>query len=450
MHLTIVGSGYVGLVTGTCLSNTGNQVTCLDLNAERVSLLRNGGCPIYEPGLTELMERNIKAQRLAFTGERDEAYRDAEVIFVCVGTPTGADGASDLSAVHAVADDIGDAIAAALTAPHPLIVVKSTVPVGTTMEVRRRIAARTDNAFSVADNPEFLKEGDAINDFQKPDRVVCGIEDDHGRTVLEELYAPYIRQGNPCLFMDIQSAEMVKYASNAMLACRISFMNEMARLCSHYDADIANVRRGMSTDSRIGKDFLYPGLGYGGSCFPKDTLAVIEMGRAAGIDTLLNTAVHDVNQAQRHWFIDGLRAHFEQDLTDSRIAVWGLAFKPRTDDIREAPSRTIISALLERGATVIGFDPVAGENFRQLGTDLAIADDMYEAARDADALVICTEWSEFRTPDFQRLKDTMRCPVIFDGRNLWDPDDMAKRGFHYHCVGRPSIAPHADTPQTVN
>ena len=437
MRLTIVGSGYVGLVTGTCLSNTGNRVTSLDLNAERVALLQNGGCPIYEPGLTELMERNINAERLSFTGDRDEAYRDAEVIFICVGTPTAEDGSSDLSAVHAVADDIGDAIAAALTAPNPLVVVKSTVPVGTTLGVRDRIRARTDCDFSVADNPEFLKEGDAINDFQKPDRIVCGIEGDHGRAVLEQLYAPYVRQGNPCLFMDIPSAEMVKYASNAMLACRISFMNEMARLCAHYDADVANVRRGMSTDSRIGKDFLYPGLGYGGSCFPKDTLAVIDMGRASGIDTLINSAVHDVNQAQRHWFIDGLTSHFPQGLQSSRIAIWGLAFKPRTDDIREAPSRTIVSALLDAGASVTGFDPIA--------SGMEIADDMYEAARDADAIVICTEWSEFRTPDFHRLRGIMRQPTIFDGRNLWEPQDMAELGFTYHCVGRP-VAPARKHP----
>ncbi|MCH2148247.1 MAG: UDP-glucose/GDP-mannose dehydrogenase family protein, partial [Phycisphaerales bacterium] len=407
MRLTIVGSGYVGLVTGTCLANTGNQVVSLDLDAARVDQLRGGGCPIYEPGLTELLQRNIAAQRLSFTTDAAEAYRDAEVIFICVGTPTADDGSSDLTAVHAVADDIADAIASMTTAPRPLVVVKSTVPVGTTHAVADRIKARTDVPFSIADNPEFLKEGDAINDFQKPDRVVCGIEDAHGQTLLEALYRPYVRQGNPCLFMDVRSAEMVKYAANAMLACRISFMNEMARLCDHHGADVAEVRRGMSTDARIGKDFLYPGLGYGGSCFPKDTLAVMDMGHKAGLPTLLNTAVHEVNQAQRDWFLQLLHAQLGDDLSGMHIGVWGLAFKPRTDDIREAPSRTIINALLASGASVAGFDPVASDNFARLKTDMTLAPDMYEAARNADALVICTEWSEFRTPDFQRLRDVM-------------------------------------------
>jgi UDPglucose 6-dehydrogenase len=441
MRLTIVGSGYVGLVTGTCLANTGNQVVSLDLDTNRVEQLRQGDCPIYEPGLTELLQRNIAAQRLSFTSDPNEAYRDAQVIFICVGTPTAEDGASDLSAVYAVADDIGDAIAAAVTAPNPLVVVKSTVPVGTTHALAERIKSRTNAPFSIADNPEFLKEGDAIGDFQKPDRIVCGIDDDHGQALLETLYLPYVRQGNPCLFMDIRSAEMVKYASNAMLACRISFMNEIARLCDHHGADVSNVRRGMSTDSRIGKEFLYPGLGYGGSCFPKDTLAVMDMGRNAGVPTLLNTAVHEVNQAQRLWFLEELHAQLGNDLTGMRIGVWGLAFKPKTDDIREAPSRTIVAALLESGATVCGFDPVANDNFARLGTDLELAASMYEAARNTDALVICTEWSEFRTPDFQRLRGLMRNPVIFDGRNLWEPHTMAKLGFTYRCVGRPMQLP---------
>ncbi len=449
MRLTIVGSGYVGLVTGTCLSNTGNQVTCLDLDPHRVKTLREGGCPIHEPGLEELLRANIASERLQFTDDPGEAYRDAQVIFICVGTPTGDDGTTDLSAVMSVADDIADAIAATLTAPHPLVVVKSTVPLGTTIAVRDRIKANVQTPFSVADNPEFLKEGDAVSDFQKPDRIVCGVDDDAGRMVLEELYAPYVRQGNPCLFMDIVSAEMVKYASNAMLACRISFMNEVSRLCDHHGADIASVREGMCTDTRIGRDFLYAGLGYGGSCFPKDIIAIIEMGREAGLPTPLNEAVHVVNQSQRQWFIDRMHAVLGTDMSGLRIGVWGLAFKPRTDDIREAPSRTIVNALLESGAGVIGYDPVAADNFQQLETGMERADDMYEAACNVDALVICTEWSEFRTPEFDRLRSSMRSPLIFDGRNLWDPVRMAGLGFNYLCIGRPKLDPAvspADTP----
>ena len=445
MHLTIVGSGYVGLVTGTCLANTGNDVTCLDLDSTRVDRLRQGECPIYEPGLTELMIRNVEAGRLHFTTDREDAYRDAEVIFICVGTPTRPDGSSDTSAVEQVARDIAEALAEGLPSEHPLVVVKSTVPVGTTESVADTIRAATDAPCSVADNPEFLKEGDAINDFQKPDRVVCGIEDEHGRRILETLYGPYVRQGNPCLFMDIPSAEMVKYASNAMLACRISFINEMAKLCDHFGADIARVREGMCTDRRIGRDFLYPGIGYGGSCFPKDTLAVIEMGRKANRPSLLNEAVHEVNQAQRTWFLDRILRQLGSDLSGRRIAIWGLAFKPRTDDIREAPARSIIEGLLAAGASVVGYDPVAMDNMRALNLGLEFAEDMYKAAHEADALVICTEWSEFRTPDLTQLRNTMRSPVVFDGRNLWEPDSMAELGFTYLCVGRPRREPSAVT-----
>lgn len=441
MRVTIVGSGYVGLVTGTCLANTGNEVVCLDLDHDRVARLQRGECPIFEPGLTELMQRNANAGRLSFTAEPDEAYRDATVIFICVGTPTRPDGTSDTSAVEQVGRDIAAAMEAGLPAEHPLVVVKSTVPVGTTTRVGETIRSLTDERCSIADNPEFLKEGDAINDFQRPDRVVCGIEDDHGRRRLETLYAPYVRQGNPCLFMDIPSAEMIKYASNAMLACRISFMNEMAILCDHYGADISRVREGMCADRRIGREFLNAGLGYGGSCFPKDTLAVMEMGRNAGRPSLLNEAVHEVNQAQRRWFLDTIIASLGPDLTGTRIGVWGLAFKPRTDDIREAPALDIISGLQQAGAVIIGYDPVAMDNVRATDLDMQFAKDMYEAASDVDALVICTEWSEFRTPDLLRLRDGMRTPQVFDGRNLWEPDDMASLGFTYRCIGRPTVEP---------
>ena len=436
MRVTIVGSGYVGLVTGTCLANTGNEVVCLDLDHDRVARLQRGECPIFEPGLTELMQRNANAGRLSFTAEPDEAYRDATVIFICVGTPTRPDGTSDTSAVEQVGRDIAAAMEAGLPAEHPLVVVKSTVPVGTTTRVGETIRSLTDERCSIADNPEFLKEGDAINDFQRPDRVVCGIEDDHGRRRLETLYAPYVRQGNPCLFMDIPSAEMIKYASNAMLACRISFMNEMAILCEHYGADISRVREGMCADRRIGREFLNAGLGYGGSCFPKDTLAVMEMGRNAGRPSLLNEAVHEVNQAQRRWFLDTIIASLGPDLTGTRIGVWGLAFKPNTDDVREAPAHTIITGLLDAGATVTAFDPIARDTFAKYGLDIKIVDDMYQALPGADALVVCTEWPEFRAPDFDRIKSTLKSPLVFDGRNIWDHDTMTDSGWLYYSVGR--------------
>ena len=437
LNVTIVGSGYVGLVTGVCLSNTGNEVTCLDIDESRVAAMKSGSCPIYEPGLEELMHLNIRSGRLTFTADRKAAYSGADLIFICVGTPTGADGRSDLSAVMGVARDIAEA----LNDPdcetnHPLVIVKSTVPVGTTLKVRDQIASLTDAPFSIADNPEFLKEGDAIADFQKPDRIVCGVHDDVGRQKLTELYEPFVRQDRPLMFMEIPSAEMVKYASNAMLAAKISFINEMARLCEHYAADIRQVREGMCADRRIGREFLYPGLGYGGSCFPKDTLAVIEMGEDSDIPCLLNQAVHEVNQAQRPWFIKRILRHFNNDLSGVHIAIWGLAFKPNTDDVREAPAHTIITSLLEHGATITAFDPIARETFSQYGLDIKIVEDMYEALPEADALVVCTEWPEFRTPDFTRMKSTLKNPVAFDGRNIWDHDDMTNDGWMYYSVGR--------------
>ncbi|MDP7029866.1 MAG: UDP-glucose/GDP-mannose dehydrogenase family protein [Phycisphaerales bacterium] len=437
MHLTIVGSGYVGLVTGTCFANTGNQVTCLDINPDRVAMMRRGECPIFEPGLSELMTLNIKGGRLHFTGDRDEAYADGKLIFICVGTPTGPDGRSDLSAVMAVAKDIGEAIESGVCAVEdPVIVVKSTVPVGTTAKVRDAIAAVTSKPFSVADNPEFLKEGDAIQDFQHPDRVVCGIESERGRELLTRLYEPYVTQSNPLMFMDIESSEMVKYASNAMLACKISFINEIARLAEFFGADIARVREGMCADKRIGDKFLFPGLGYGGSCFPKDTLAVIEMGQDSGLPCLLNEAVHEVNQQQRHWFLARILAHFGEDLSGKTFAVWGLAFKPRTDDVREAPAKTIIEELLQRGASIKAFDPIAKATFPEYGLDIDYVDDMYECLTDCAALVLCTEWDEFRTPDFELMKAKLATTVVFDGRNVWHDDNLHDIGFAYYSVGR--------------
>ena len=440
MHLTIVGSGYVGLVTGTCFANTGNQITCLDIDPDRVAMMLRGECPIFEPGLSELMTQNIKAGRLHFTEDKAAGYAHGELIFICVGTPTGPDGRSDLSAVHAVARDIGEAIeSGACTVEHPVIVVKSTVPVGTTSNVRKIIASITSKPFSVADNPEFLKEGDAIKDFQEPDRVVCGIEDDRGRALLTTLYDSYVSPSNPLMFMDVESSEMVKYASNAMLAAKISFINEIARITEHYGADIARVREGMCADKRIGDKFLHPGLGYGGSCFPKDTLAVIEMGQDSDIPCLLNEAVHEVNQAQRKWFLNRILSHFDGDVTGKHFAFWGLAFKPRTDDVREAPAKTIIEGLLARGATVTAFDPIAEATFQKFGLVMSYSQDMYEACDGADALVLCTEWSEFRQPEFDTMKAKLKAPVLFDGRNVYHDMALHDRGFVYYSVGRKGV-----------
>ncbi|MCW5768244.1 MAG: UDP-glucose/GDP-mannose dehydrogenase family protein [Phycisphaeraceae bacterium] len=448
MRLTMVGTGYVGLVTGVCFSNTGNAVTCLDIDERKIEKLRRGECPIYEPGLTELMEKNIAAGRLRFTTDRAEAYRDADAIFICVGTPSDDNGHTDLRYIHAAADDIA-AVLRTLPAATPAktIVVKSTVPVGTSLAVRDRIAAGAPGVrFHIANNPEFLKEGAAISDFIKPDRVVCGVEDPEAGEFFRAIYDPFVRNGHPIYIMDILSSEMVKYASNNFLATKISFINEMAALCEAYGADIGRVREGMCADKRIGSAFLYPGLGYGGSCFPKDTLACIMMGDKSGVPTPLSKAVHEVNQRQRDRFFSKIERHFEHGgLKGKTIAFWGIAFKPQTDDIREAPALTLIRKALAAGAIVRAFDPVANDNARaDLGTThgnaLSIVDDMYEAATGADALVVSTDWDEFKSPDVQRLRALMRSRVIFDGRNLYRPSVMAQNGFIYHSVGRKSVS----------
>ncbi len=448
MRITMVGTGYVGLVTGTCFSNTGNQVTCLDVDQAKIDMLKRGGCPIYEPGLEEMIRRNARAGRLHFTTDAQAAYASAEIIFICVGTPSDDSGEADLRYVLAAADDIGRAIEAApgdTGGPveerrAKIIVVKSTVPVGTNEKVRERIAARTAKPFRMASNPEFLKEGAAINDFNRPDRVVIGCDDKGTGDRLRDLYEPFVRQGNPIFIMDIRSAEMVKYASNAMLATKISFINEIARLCEAYGADIDEVRRGMCSDSRIGNKFLYPGLGYGGSCFPKDVLACINMGTASRTDTPLLRAVHDVNQQQRRAFIAKLDEHFTGSLAGRTIAVWGIAFKPGTDDVREAPSITLMQHLLDRGAAVRAHDPVAHATCRQIvGDEPGYFDDMYEALEGADALVVCTDWDEFKHPDLDLLRSRMRHAVVFDGRNLYRPEAMAEAGFIYYSVGRKPI-----------
>lgn len=452
MRLTMVGTGYVGLVTGVCFSNTGNQVTCLDVDPAKIEKLKQGVCPIYEPGLTELMERNTTAGRLHFTLDKASAYRDADMIFICVGTPSDERGHTDLKYINAAADDIADVLKSLGPKQKPkVIVMKSTVPVGTTFAVRNRIRERVgpDIPFRVSDNPEFLKEGDAINDFNKPDRVVVGVEDEMTGEVFRQLYDPFVRNGHPIYLMDVLSAEMVKYASNNFLATKISFINEMANLCEAYGADISRVREGMCSDKRIGNQFLYPGLGYGGSCFPKDTLACIMMGDKAGIEATLSKSVHSVNQKQRDRFFDKIVAHFggktgvgggAAGLQGKKIAFWGIAFKPRTDDIREAPALTLIRKAAGYGATCVGFDPVAADNARaELGPTATIVNDMYDAVKDADALVISTDWDEFKSPDFAKLASLMKAKLIFDGRNLYRPSVLREAGFTYYSVGRAPV-----------
>ncbi|MFW6061019.1 MAG: UDP-glucose dehydrogenase family protein [Phycisphaeraceae bacterium] len=460
MHLTMVGTGYVGLVTGTCFANTGNDVTCLDVDADKIARLNRGESPIYEPGLEELIERNAHAHRLHFSTDKARAYQSAEIIFICVGTPSDDQGRADLKFVLAAARDIGDAIESAdgPTGSEPdktrpkIIVVKSTVPVGTNAQVKAAIAERTSKPFRMASNPEFLKEGAAIADFQRPDRVVIGVEDEQTGQRLRDLYEPFVRQGNPIYVMDIPSAEMVKYAANAMLATKISFINEIANLCEAFNADVDEVRRGMCADVRIGKQFLYPGLGYGGSCFPKDVLACVSMGDQSGTPTTLLSAVHAVNQQQRRAFLAKIDKHFGLDpatdgsLAGRRVAVWGIAFKPGTDDIREAPAITLMQHLVERGATVVAHDPVAHETCRRtLGDAVTYIDEPMAALDDAEALLICTDWDEFKHPDFEEMRRRMKDPVIFDGRNLYRCDTVREHGFTYYSVGREVIQPIAET-----
>ncbi len=434
MQVTIVGTGYVGLVTGAALAKTGNTVTCLDIDPGKVALLRQGTSPFYEPGLSELLTQNIEAGRLHFTDDRAAAYADAEVIFICVGTPTGDDERCDLTAVLAVADDI----AANMPGHDPVVVVKSTVPVGTTKRIAERISGGTTQPFHIANNPEFLREGNALDDFMRPDRIVCGTDSREAETRLRAVYEPFTSQGHPLLVFDIPSSEMVKYASNAMLACKISFVNEIATLCERLGADINLVRAGMGTDHRIGTEFLAPGIGYGGSCFPKDTLAVIEMGEDTQSPCLINQAVHAINQRQRQRFLKRIIDHFDGDIRNKQVAVWGLAFKPQTDDVRAAPSIDILRGLLDGGAAVTAYDPEAAANFTAEVPQVRTATDRYSAVEGADVLIICTEWDEFRAPDFAKVRSLMASPVMFDGRNMYRPCEVAKAGFTYHSIGRPT------------
>jgi UDPglucose 6-dehydrogenase len=432
VNVAVIGTGYVGLVTATCLAESGNEVVGIDKDARKIEVLESGRLPIYEPGLLELVQRNRREGRLRFTTSLAEGIAQAVPIFIAVGTPSGDDGNADLSAVWAV----GEAIAAAATTPK-IVIIKSTVPVGTNRTLTDRIVKRARVTIDVASNPEFLKEGAAVEDFMKPDRVVVGVRRPEVAKVLHELYAPFLRTERPFLVMSPESAEMTKYAANAMLATKISFINEMANLCERLGADINDVRRGIGHDIRIGFQFLHPGPGYGGSCFPKDVRALVSTAKGAGVRLHMMEAVDRVNEAQKQVLFQKVQAHFGDDLAGKTLAIWGLAFKPRTDDIREAPSLVLIEALLKGGARVRVHDPEAMANVRALyGDKLVYCDRPYGALEGADGLAIVTEWQEFRNPDFEVMRRLMRGKVIFDGRNLYEPKTLAEHGFIYHAIGR--------------
>ena len=431
MRITVIGTGYVGLVAGACFAETGSEVTCADLDANKVDGLKKNILPIYEPGLASLVERNQAQGRLTFTTDVAAAVKSADVIFIAVGTPPDEDGSADLRHVIAVADTIGKNMAR-----ETVVVTKSTVPVGTADKVRTAVAANAKFPFHVVSNPEFLKEGAAVDDFLKPDRVVLGVDSDFARTVMTELYAPFVRTGKPVIFMDIASAEMTKYAANAMLATRISFMNEIANLCEKVGANVDLVRRGIGSDSRIGSSFLFPGPGYGGSCFPKDVQALLRTSEEMHAPMLVLRAVEDANDRQKSRLYEKLRDALG-DLKGTRIAVWGLAFKAQTDDMRESPSLTLIDALLTVGASVVAHDPAAmHEAERRLGSRIGYGKTNYDTLDGADALVVVTDWNEYRFPDFGRIKSALRQPVVIDGRNLYDPAKMAQLGFTYRSIGR--------------
>lgn len=437
MKLCVIGTGYVGLVAGTCFAESGNDVTCVDIDAEKIERLNRGEVPIYEPGLEELIRRNVAEGRLSFTTDLAEAVRRSLLCFIAVGTPQSDDGSADLGAVIRVAAEIAEAMDG-----YRVIVTKSTVPVGTSERIRQVIASRTKHPFDVVSNPEFLKEGAAIEDFMKPDRVVIGTESPRARELLQELYEPFVRTEQPILFMSPASAEMTKYCANSMLAARISLMNEFANLCEKIGANIDDVRRGVGFDRRIGQHFLFPGVGYGGSCFPKDVKAVIRTAEQYGLDFRMLRAAEEVNVRQKRLLVDKVMEHFGEYLRGMRFAVWGLSFKPRTDDMREAPSITIIEALLRANAEVHAHDPEALAEARKIfGDRIHYHRVNYDALRGADALLIVTEWNEFRRPDFDRMKQLMKHPVIFDGRNIYDPEDMRARGFIYYSVGRRPVKP---------
>ncbi len=434
MKIAVVGTGYVGLVTGTCFAETGNQVTCVDIDAQKVARLQNGEIPIYEPGLDVLFDRNIAEDRLKFTTNLSEGIEGAEVIFLALPTPPGEDGSADLKYILGVADDLGHTLK-----QYAVIVDKSTVPVGTAEKVREAIARNATVDFDVVSNPEFLREGVAVEDFMKPDRVVVGTTSESAKKVMEKLYAPLVRQGNPVIFMDERSAEMTKYAANSFLAMKITFMNEIANLCEKVGANVDDIRKGIGTDTRIGKRFLFAGIGYGGSCFPKDVQALAKTSEDYGYDFRTLKSVMAVNDDQKKKLLPILREYFGGELRGKTIAVWGLAFKPYTDDIREAPALENIRVLLDEGAKVTAYDPEAMENVKRILPEVTYCHTAYAALDDADALMIFTEWPQFRTPDFVKMGKLLKDKVVFDGRNLYELDQMRDHGFTYYSIGREAL-----------
>jgi UDPglucose 6-dehydrogenase len=435
MKIAVVGTGYVGLVSGTCFAETGNTVCCVDIDADKVKRLSNGEITIYEPGLEKLFLRNLKEGRLQFTTELKEGIKDATIILLALPTPPGEDGSADLKYILGVAEDLGK-----IMTEYKVIVDKSTVPVGTADKVRAAVAKNFKGDFDVVSNPEFLREGGAIDDFMKPDRVVIGTRSERAKKVMNDLYAPFVRQGNPVIFMDERSAELTKYAANSFLATKISFMNEIARLCELLGADVDMVRRGIGSDSRIGKRFLFPGIGYGGSCFPKDVQALVRSSNEVDYNFQILHAVMHVNEEQKLFLFPKIKNHFNGDLKGRHFALWGLAFKPNTDDIREAPALYIIDELVKAGATVSAFDPEAMKNVKRLiGDKIQYAESQYKALENADALIIATEWNEFRTPDFPKISSSLKNKVIFDGRNLFDLSAMRDLGYFYESIGRATV-----------
>lgn len=432
MKITVVGTGYVGLVTGTCLAEAGNTVLCIDIDKVKVAKMQNGEVPIYEPHLETYFERNIKSGRLHFSTKIEEGVDHGDIIFLALPTPEDEDGSADLSYVLGVANQIGE-----LIKDYKIVVSKSTVPVGTGERVKAVLKEKTDVPFDVVSNPEFLREGFAVEDFMKPDRIVVGVESDRAKKAMEKLYKTFVRTGNPIVFMDIKSAELTKYAANAFLATKITYMNEIANYCEKVGANVDDVRMGMGLDERIGKRFLFPGIGYGGSCFPKDVKALHKSGKDAEHHFAILDSVIEVNEKQKTIMFPKMEQHFDGNLKGKKIALWGLAFKPNTDDIREAPALYMIEKLLQAGASITAFDPEAMENVKaKLGDSIAFASSMMDAVKDADALLICTEWHAFRNPDFEKLKRALKGNVIFDGRNIYNPKEMDSLGFNYYSIGR--------------
>lgn len=437
MKIGVIGTGYVGLVTGTCFAETGNDVTCVDIDASKVQRLTEGQITIYEPGLNKLFLRNLKEERLKFTTSLEEGVKDAMIIFLALPTPPGADGSADLKYVLGVADQLGK-----ILKDYKVIVDKSTVPVGTSEKVHAAVKKNYSGEFDVVSNPEFLREGVAVEDFMKPDRVIIGTTSERAKKVMDELYNPFVRQGNPIIFMDERSAELTKYAANSFLATKITFMNEIAQLCERLGADVDMVRRGLGSDERIGKRFLFPGIGYGGSCFPKDVQALVQSSSEVDYNFKILKAVMDVNEVQKLHLIPKIKNYFNGKLKGKHFGLWGLAFKPNTDDIREAPALYLIDALLKEGATLSVFDPEAMQNVKNvLGDKVSYGESQYEVLKDADALIIATEWNEFRTPNFLKMVTTMKNKVIFDGRNLFDINAIRELGFYYESIGRATAIP---------